>query len=173
MLQDAATIEEKAAKAIANQLRLEPADGSSLTEGQKLNEAKKVIFNQIDSVKFDAIASIENDMDAREITKAINNLTIDNLEIPKGDTKSLKISYQTISINLKINNTNNLMSVMLINVKTIGSGTGDEYNLLQERASIEEKAAKAIANQLRLEPADGSSLTEGQKLNEAKKVIFN
>ncbi|AXF95497.1 hypothetical protein [Spiroplasma phoeniceum] len=96
LLQDAVTIEEKAAKAIANQLRLEPADGSSLTEGQKLNEAKEVIFNHIDSVKADAIASIENYMDAREITKDINNLTIDNLEIPKGDTKSLKIGYQTI-----------------------------------------------------------------------------
>ncbi|GAA6237954.1 MAG: hypothetical protein SPLM_00790 [Spiroplasma phoeniceum] len=149
MLQDAATIEEKAAKAIANQLCIEPADVSSLTEGQKLNEAKEVIFNHIDSVKFDAIASIENDMDFREINKAINNLTIDNLEIPKGDTKSLKIGYQTISINLKMNDINNLMSVMLINVKPIGSGTGDEYNLLQERASIEEKAAKAIFDQIR------------------------
>ncbi|WP_348736729.1 hypothetical protein [Spiroplasma endosymbiont of Ammophila pubescens] len=173
LLQDAATIEEKDAKAIANQLRLEPSNGSSLTEEQKLNEAKEVIFNNIDSVKPDAIASIENDMDFREITKAINNLTIDNLEIPKGDTKSLKIGYQTISINLKMNNTNNLISVMLINVKPIGSGTGDEYNLLQERASIEEKAAKAIFDQIRENPVDGSSLTEREVINSAKDLIYN
>ncbi len=85
---------------------------------------------------------------------------IDNLEIPKGDNKSLKIGYQAISINLKMNYTNNLMSVMLINVQPISSGTGDEYNLLQERAYIEEKAAKAIFDQIRENPVDGSSLTE-------------
>lgn len=33
LLQDAATIEQKASKAITNQLRIEPADGPSLTEG--------------------------------------------------------------------------------------------------------------------------------------------
>ncbi|WFG98890.1 hypothetical protein M1770_02675 [Spiroplasma citri] len=117
MLQDAATIEQKAAKAIANQLRMEPADGSSLKEGQKLNEAKEVIFKHIDGVKIDSIASIENDLDAREITNAIMNITVGNIEIPNGATKSLKIGYQTISINLKINETNNIMSIILVNVK--------------------------------------------------------
>ncbi|APE74435.1 hypothetical protein [Spiroplasma citri] len=117
MLQDAATIEQKAAKAIANQLRMEPADGSSLKEGQKLNEAKEVIFKHIDGVKIDSIASIENDLDAREITNAIMNITVGNIEIPNGDTKLLKAGYQKITINLKINETNNIMSIILVNVK--------------------------------------------------------
>lgn len=76
-------------------------------------------------------------MDAREITKDINNLTIDNLEIPKGYTKSLRAGYQTISINLKMNETNNIMSIMLINVQPMGGGSVNKYNLLQEKASIE------------------------------------
>ncbi|WFG96944.1 hypothetical protein M0C40_02725 [Spiroplasma citri] len=117
LLQDAATFEQKAAKAIANQLRMEPADGSSLKEGQKLNEAKEVIFKHIDGVKIDSIASIENDLDAREITNAIMNITVGNIEIPNGATKSLKIGYQKITINLKMNETNNIMSIILVNVK--------------------------------------------------------
>ncbi|ELL44214.1 hypothetical protein [Spiroplasma melliferum] len=173
LLQDAATIEQKAAKAIANQLRMEPADGSSLKEGQKLNEAKEVIFKHIDGVKFDAIASIENDMDAREITNAIMNITVDNIEIPNGDTKSLKIGYQTVTINIKMNETNNIMSIMLINVKPIGGDIGKGYNLLQERASIEEKAAKAIFDQIRENPVDGASLTEREVINSAKDLIYS
>ncbi|AXF95496.1 hypothetical protein [Spiroplasma phoeniceum] len=61
---------------------------------------------------------------------------------------------------------------MLINVKPIGSGTGDEYNLLQERASIEEKAAKVIFDQIHENPVDGSSLTEREVINSAKDLIY-
>lgn len=42
-----------------------------------------------------------------------------------------------------MNDTNNLMSVMLINVQPIGSRTGDEYNLL-----IVEKKHKLFSDYL-------------------------
>ncbi len=63
--------------------------------------------------------SITDDMDAREITAAINYIKAENLIIPSGDTKLLKAGYQKITINLKIKETNNIMSVILVNVKAL------------------------------------------------------
>lgn len=58
-------------------------------------------------------------MHDREITYVINDIKAEDLIISNGYTKLLKAGYQKITINLKIKETNNIMSVILVNVKAL------------------------------------------------------